>query len=299
VESPGVGADGVRLTNPDRVIYPEPGITKLELAEYCIAVADRLLPHVAGRPLSIVRCPRGLTAKCFYQKHITDTLPEPIRAVPVREKEGTRDYVAVDDLAGVVTLVQFGVLEIHPWGCRADRLERPDRIVIDLDPGPDVAWERVVAAAQRLREVFEALGLACWPRTTGGKGLHVVLPIDRRSEWSEVKDFARDVVMQLAREDRQGYVLTASKAARKGRIFLDYFRNDRGATAVASYSPRARAGAPVATPLAWSEVVPALDPAAFTVRTVPARVARGKDPWAGFDSTRQALTAAVRNAVAT
>lgn len=288
---------GVRLTHPDRVLYPDLGITKAELAEYYVAVADRLLPHVVDRPLTVVRCPRGQGEKCFYQKHATQGLPDEIRAVTVREKDDTSEYLAIDDLPGLIALVQLGVLELHPWGSRADRLDRPDRIVIDLDPGPGVAWARVVAAANRMRELLAELGLQSWARTTGGKGLHVVIPIERRSDWSEVKQFSKDLVALLARSEPRGFVLTASKAARRGKIFLDYLRNDRGATTVASYSTRARPGAPVATPLAWSEVRPELDPAAFTIRTVPDRVAHAKVPWAGFDDVKQSLTRSVRAAV--
>ncbi|MEX1025556.1 MAG: DNA ligase D [Planctomycetota bacterium] len=292
-----IAATGVEFTHPDRVLYPEQGGTKLDLARYYASVAERFLPHVADRPLTIVRCPRGHAAKCFYQKHATDGIVAPVRALPVREREGRRDYLAVDDLAGVLALVQLGVLEFHPWGSRANRIERPDRLVLDIDPGPGVEWSRVIDTALQLRQLLEALDLASWPRTTGGKGLHVVVPIDRRTEWDAAKEFTRNVVARLAETDPDAYVLTARKTEREGRVYLDYLRNARGATAIASYSTRAKPGAPVATPLAWDEVVPGLDPAAFTIATVPARVAAARDPWAALAETRQSLTSARLDAV--
>lgn len=293
------GVAGVELSHPDRVLYPEQGITKAELAAYYESVADAILPHLVDRPLTIVRCPRGRAASCFYQKHANEGIPAPVRAIRVTEQGGAaRDYLAVDDLAGVVTLVQLGALELHPWGSRADRIDRPDRIVIDLDPGPGVPWKRVVEAAAEMRAIFEELELASFLRTTGGKGLHVVLPIDRRSSWDEAKDFAREAAAALARRDEEAFVLTATKARRQGRIFVDWLRNARGATAVASYSSRARPGAPVAMPIAWKELAPKLDPSAFTVRTVPRLLARRRrDPWEGFFDLRQSLTKRVREGV--
>lgn len=288
---------GVRISHPGRVLFAEQGITKLDLARYYEAVAEHLLPHVVDRPLSVVRCPQGLPQKCFYQKHVTASLPAPVHPIDVREKNGVAHHIGVRDVAGLVTLVQFGAIEFHPWGSRADRLDRPDRIVLDLDPAPDVPWPRVVAAAHRLREILAALELQSFARTTGGKGLHVVLPIERRTSWSDAKQFAHDVAALLARDDPGGFVLTMTKEKRHGRIFVDYFRNDQGSTAIASWSARAREGAPVAMPVAWDDLTPTLDPQAFTVRTVPERLRRHGDPWRGFDAVRQRLGAAVRKAV--
>ncbi len=288
---------GVRITNGDRVLYPRVGVTKLDVARYYEAVAAHVLPHVVGRPLTIVRCPQGLAAACFYQKHIAQTLPAPVTSYRVEEKEGSDDYVGIEDLAGVVTLVQFGVLELHPWGSRASNLEKPDRIVIDLDPGPGVPWVSMIDTMHTLRAMLAQLELVSFARTTGGKGLHVVVPITPGPGWDEVKDFAHDLVDALARADRDRYVLTATKSVRKGRIFLDYLRNGRGATAVASYSTRARDAATVAMPLAWDDVTPKLDPAAFTTRTVPDVLASNGDAWADFSRTKQHLTAAKRAAV--
>src|SRR5690606_5181240 len=243
---------------------------------------------------TLLRCPRGRSGTCFYQKHAHGTFPDAVRGVEIEEKEGSGTYVLVADLEGLLSLVQVGVLEIHPWGSRVDRPDRPDRIVFDLDPGEDVGFGAVVETALALREILTAVGLEAFARTTGGKGLHVVVPITRRSTWPEVKEFARSVADRLRRTALERFVLTASKAQRKGRIFLDYLRNDRGATAIASYATRARPGAPVATAVAWDEVTESLDPKALHVRSVPDRLRRIADPWEGFFGVRQSLGAAVR-----
>jgi bifunctional non-homologous end joining protein LigD len=282
---------GVHLSNPGRVLYPEQGITKRDLAAYYESVESWIVPHVRGRPLSLVRCPRGREGKCFYQKHLTEGIPEPVRGVEVAEADGSGLYVAVDDLAGLVTLVQFGVLEFHPWGSREDRLDRPDRFVYDLDPGEGVGWSAVTEAARLLGDLLEDVGLESFLRTTGGKGLHVVVPIARRSSWDEVKGFARGVARRMEREDRDRFVSTASKAKRKGRIYVDYLRNGRGATAIASYSTRARPGAPVATPIRWDELAGLAEPDTYTVQNLPSRLrSLGSDPWDGFVDKRQVLT---------
>lgn len=288
---------GVTLSNPYRVLYPEQGVTKRDLARYYETVADWIVPHIQGRPLSLVRCPRGREEECFYQKHLTEGFPEPVRGIEVGEGDAPSLYVAVDDLPGLVTLVQFGVLELHPWGSREDRLDRPDRIVFDLDPGEGVEWPRVTQAARSLRDRLGDLGLESYLRTTGGKGLHLVVPIARRSGWNEVKGFARDIARGMERDYPGRYVSTASKAKRKGKIFVDYLRNGRGATAIASYSTRARPGAPVATPLRWDELSNLSGPATYTVQNVPARLgALGSDPWEGFLRNRQVLTRSMRKA---
>jgi bifunctional non-homologous end joining protein LigD len=282
---------GVRLSNPGRILWPEDAITKEELAAYYVAVAGRMIPEIAGRPLTLMRCPRGYREACFYQRHVHESAPPSVRGVPVEEKGERRTYLAVDDLTGLLSLVQLDVLEFHVWGSRADRLEYPDRIVIDLDPDPSVPWPKVVATAHAVREQLEALDLQAFARTTGGKGLHVVVPIERRTPWEEVKGFARDLSAAVARREPALYVLTATKAKRKGKIYLDYLRNARTASAIASYSTRARAGAPVATPIRWEELEPALDPAKFTLRTVPERLKKLRaDPWRGFADIRQKLT---------
>jgi bifunctional non-homologous end joining protein LigD len=293
-----VEVEGVRITHPDRMLYAEHGLTKADVARYCSTVARFLLPHVVERPLTLVRCPEGPTGACFYQKHARPGMPEAIRRIRIAEQDDSGIYVYVSDVEGLLSLVQFGVIEIHPWGSRVDKLDHPDRIVIDLDPDPRVPWREVVSTARAVRDMLTELGLEGFPRTTGGKGLHVVLPIERRSPWPEVKAFARNLVALLVRAAPSKYVLTASKAQRKGRIFLDYLRNDRGSTAIASYCMRARPGAPVATPLRWEELSDALDPTSFTIPTVTERLARLRsDPWQRFFEVRQSLTRAMQSAV--
>lgn len=287
---------GVELTHPGRVLYPDQGLTKLDLARYYETVADRLLPHLEGRPLSLVRCPAGRERSCFYQKHLGEGFPEAVERVEIEEKDGaTGLYGVAGSLAAVVSLVQMGVLEIHTWGCRRDRLERPDTVVFDVDPAPGLAWEAVVEAATELRATLDGLGLVSFVKTTGGKGLHVVVPLVRRHGWDEVKDFSHAVAERLVRRRPDRYLATASKEKRRGKIFLDYLRNTRGATAVAAYSTRARAGAPVATPLGWDELAGDVRSDTYTVANLPRRLtALAADPWEGFFGLRQSITRGTR-----
>ena len=281
---------GVRLTSPDKVLYPEQGITKRDLAEYYIAVADWILPHVARRPITLVRCPTGRQKKCFYQRHAGSGVPSELSEVEISGFEESGAYLYITDVKGLVALVQMGVLEIHPWNARADRPERPDRVIFDLDPGEGLAFEDVVAGAHEVRARLSDLGLVSFAKTTGGKGLHVVVPIERRHEWPDVKRFARSLAEAIAADAPTRYLTRISIAERRGRIFIDYLRNDPTSTAVAPYSTRSRVNAPVATPVTWDEVTPALDPARFTIRTVPERL-RGlnADPWGDIDRIRQRL----------
>ncbi|HUF77511.1 MAG TPA: DNA ligase D, partial [Thermoanaerobaculia bacterium] len=288
--------EGVRITSPDRVLYPEAGLTKRELAEYYRKVADWILPHLRGRPLSMVRCPDGREGECFYQKDVDRHFPDALGRVEVGEAEGgVETYAVAEDLPALVALVQMGVLELHVWGSRRDRLERPDRLVFDLDPGPGVPWVRVIEAAFVVRATLGELGLASFLKTTGGKGLHVVVPLYRTAGWDEAKAFSRAVVERVAGREPRRYTTNPSKAKRAGKIYLDYLRNSRGATAIAPYSTRARAGAPVATPLRWDELSPALRSDRYTVRSLPRRLAAlSEDPWATLATTRQRITAAMR-----
>jgi bifunctional non-homologous end joining protein LigD len=280
----------VRLTSPDKILYPEQGITKRELAEYYLAVADIMLPHVAGRPMTMVRCPTGRQKKCFYQRHAGSGVPPELKQVDIAGFEESGAYLYIEDARGLVSLVQMGVLEIHPWNARVDRTDRPDRVIFDLDPGEGLAFADVVAAAHEVRALLEEIGLTSFAKTTGGKGLHVVVPIERRTEWREVKTFAKAIGDRLAAAAPERYLTRMSIAERRGRIFVDYLRNDPTATAVAPYSTRSRAGAPVSVPLTWDEVVPSLDPTALNLRTVLERVRTLKaDPWAGIAEIRQRL----------
>jgi bifunctional non-homologous end joining protein LigD len=279
----------VRLTHPDRVLWPEQGITKRALATYLVTVADRLLPETAGRPLTLLRCPQGPERKCFVQRHPGEGAPPQLRTVEIDEDDGKATYVTADDPPALVALAQLGVLELHPWPARAADPERPDRLILDLDPGEGVGFPAVVEAALRLRELLAELGLASVPRTTGGRGLHVVAPLLPGHGWDAHLAAARALAERLAAAAPERYTTAIPKAERRGRIFVDYLRNGRGASAIACCSPRARPGAPVAMPLAWEELTPGLDPAAFTLRTVPERLDSRPDPWAGTLALRQKL----------
>lgn len=286
----GVAVAGVALSSPDRVLWPDMGVSKRDLAAYYEAVADHALPHLADRPLSLVRCPAGAVKACFFAKHAWPNPHPAIHPVPLEEKEGPATYMAVRELAGLVALVQRGVLEIHPWGSRVEDLEHPDSLTFDLDPGEGLGWTEVVAAAKHLRAHLDGMGLTSFPKVTGGKGLHLVVPIDPVVPWDRAKAFSERVSAAFAATAPDRFTTALPKAERRGRIFLDYLRNARGSTAVAPYTPRARAGARVATPLAWDEVSPKLTPDAFTVATVPRRLATlRRNPWEGFFGLRQAL----------
>jgi bifunctional non-homologous end joining protein LigD len=296
-----VAVAGVRLTHPDRVLYPDQAITKLALARYYESIADWIIPYVADRPLSLVRCPEGQRGQCFYQKHAGQGVPKEVKRVRIRESGGgTASYLYVDDLPGLVALAQIGVLEIHPWGARVGRLDRPDRLVLDLDPAPGLPWSRVVEAAQEIRALLADLNLVGFVKTTGGKGLHVVVPLRPKAGWDALRALGEGIGAEMARRAPERYTINPLKAARRGRIFVDYLRNVRGATAVAAYSTRARPGAPVSTPVGWSELSGKTPPEEdFTVETVPRRLASlRKDPWADFFSVDQAITSRTARALA-
>lgn len=279
---------GVRLTSPEKVLYPEQGVTKRDLAEYYLAVADAMLPHVARRPITLVRCPTGRAKKCFYQRHAGSGVPAELKQVAIAGFD--EPYLYLEDARGLVALVQMGVLELHPWNSHVDQPHKPDQVIFDLDPGEGLAFEDVVAAAHELRARLDGMGLTSVPKTTGGKGLHLVVPIERSYDWPDVKRFAKAVGDAMSKDAPERYLTKQSIAARRGRIYIDYLRNDPTSTAVAPYSTRSREGAPVSVPLTWDEVVPRLDPMAFTARTVPARVADLKaDPWAGIVGLAQRL----------
>jgi bifunctional non-homologous end joining protein LigD len=281
---------GVRLTHPDRVLWEEQGVTKQGLAEFYAEIADWLLPHIVDRPLALVRCPSGSQKSCFFQKHSWAGLADAIIRDTVRDEKGEEEILLVRDIKGVVGLVQAGVLEIHPWGASIDDIGHPDRIVLDLDPGEGVHWQDVIDGARELHGRLQALGLESFVKTTGGKGLHVVVPLMPKAGWEEVKDFARGLSEAMEADNPGLYLAKATKSERKGKIYVDYLRNARGATAVAAYSTRARAGAPVSTPLAWDELSPALKPNHFTVANLPARLGTlRQDPWADLFKVRQVL----------
>jgi len=274
------------LTHPDRVYWPDIGLTKLGLAEYYDSIAALILPHIVRRPIALMRCPTGTAAQCFFQKHGWDGMPKAIRTIKVDGEE----WVYIDNKDGLIGLVQSGSLEIHPWGSTVRNIEKPDRIILDFDPGPGVSWEDVIAGAFEARERLKQYGLQSFVKTTGGKGLHVVAPLTPRLGWDEIKDFTRSVAEEMAADARDRYTATMSKKKRTGRIFIDYLRNGRGSTAVAAFSTRAREGAPVSTPVAWNELGPDLTPNRFTVENVGARLDNLKrDPWAGFFALKQTI----------
>ncbi len=273
---------GVSLSHPDKVLYPEPGITKRQVAQYYESVADRILPELAHRPVMMLRCPQGHRKQCFHQKHADKSLPDRLGRV----RDGKLEYVYINDLHDLISLVQLNTLEFHPWACRIDDLEAPDRLIFDLDPGDGVEWAELARAAHDLRAVLESLNLATYVRTTGGKGLHLVAPLAGSAGWDTVKAFAGAVARELAGAYPDRFVATMTKKARGGKIFIDHFRNARGATAVASYSTRARPGAGIATPLPWEELTSDLDRSRFTVE----HLELPDEPWPGFAESHQTIS---------
>ena len=280
----------VEITHPDRVVYAELGRTKQDVADYYRAVAPWLLAQVRGRPLSIVRCPDGVDESCFFQKHATAGIGDHVSGVMIREKSGRNRYLCIDNAEALLELVQMNALEFHPWGARSDDPERADRIVFDLDPGPSVTWGAVKRAARRLHERLESIGLRSFLRTSGGKGLHVVVPLRPAVAWDEVKPFARAIAEAMVETDPERFVSVADKSQRKGRIFIDWLRNAHGATSIASYSLRARPSAGVAMPLTWEDLTRVRKPDQFTLKNALAWIEkRDGDPWDGIDAFRQSL----------
>ena len=282
---------GVRISSPERVVYADQGVSKADLAQYYAAVAEELLRWARSRPLSLVRCPDGSDSQCFYQKHPGASFAADLPRVPIEELQGTEDYLYLETPADVVKLVQAGVLEFHAWGSKIDDLERPDQLVFDLDPAPDVAWAYTKKTAGDLRALLSELGLACFLRATGGKGLHVVVPLTPASDWETAKAFSKGVAEVLVAGDPKHLTTALSKSKRGGKLFIDYLRNARGATAICNFSTRSRAGAPVATPLRWDEL-PRLESASgHDINNIRRRLASLKsDPWAAFEKSRRPLT---------
>ena len=271
---------GIGISHPDRVFWPDDGISKLDLARYYEAIGDFIVPHVAGRPLTLLRC-EGTIADCMFLRHARAWGPKALERVSIREKHKTGEYLVANDVAGVVALAQIDILEIHTWNSRARDVERPDRIVIDLDPGDGVSWAQVVDGARKVKRALEAIDLRSWVKTTGGKGLHVVVPLTPHADWSRCLAFARAFSATLAEHERI-FTTLMGKPHRRGRIYLDYLRNNRTNTSVCAFSTRARAGAPVSVPVSWTEL-PRVRPEKLTLRTVPKLLARRKrDPWADY-----------------
>ncbi len=281
---------GVAISHPDRIVFPDARLSKLDLIRYFEAVGEWIVPHVKGRPLTLVHCPEGVAGACHYLRHAKAWGPSVLRRVRIREKTKVGEYLVADSMAAVIGLAQMGIVEIHTWNSTDDRLEQPNRLIWDLDPGPRVAWRQTVAAARLLRDALKAIGLRAWVKTTGGKGLHVVVPIVPEQNWSVCLDFSREVASALADSNPRLFTIAFAKRGRERKILIDYLRNNRTNTSVCAYSPRARAGAPVSMPLDWDEIED--DPAQWTLLTAPARLRRRRsDPWAGYWTTRQKMPA--------
>ncbi len=293
---PTVG--GITITHAGRIVFPDPGLTKLDVAEYYETVAGLMVPYLARRALTVIRCPDGIDSQCFFQKNVTPSVPRSVSKVRVRGADGkTVVYPVVDTAEGLLAMVQNGAVEFHVWGSSVGAIETPDILVFDLDPGPDVEWRRVREAARALRAELESRSLESFLRTSGGKGLHVVVPFSSRARWPRVGAFAREVVEALVAREPARYTATMSKAKRGGKVFIDHFRNGRGATAVTSYSLRGRPGAPVALPIDWDELGRTRGGADWTAARVLRRLkTRAADPWADFFETgrRQGLPDAGR-----
>lgn len=281
--------NSLTLTNPNKILYSEDGISKQDIATYYKHIQKWILPFISDRPLTLVRCPSGYK-KCFYQKHVTHASPTSLHSITIKEKNGKSEYIYINDAAGLLTLVQLGVLEIHSWGSRIEEIDYPDMLIFDLDPSPEVPWKEVVAAAKDIKNRLAKFKLKSFVKTTGGKGLHVVIPIKPEYNWDEVKNFSKTFVTLLEKTKPEKYISKMSKQQRKGKIFIDYLRNQKGATAIAPFSTRARLHAPVSTPIAWSELTNNYSDTYFTISTLPARLKKLKNnPWKDFFKTRQSL----------
>ena len=289
--------DEVTITHPERVVYAGPVITKAQVVDYYRQVARWMLPDLRRRPLSVVRCPSGAEGECFFQKHHKAALGKRVGAVPLRQKSGEENHIDVEDLTGLLQLVQMNTLEFHAWGSTIDAPESPDRIVFDLDPGDGVAWADIIDAARTIRSQLKKQGLESFVRLSGGKGMHVVCPINPGPSWDQVKAFCGAFAAALAEQQPERYVANMSKARRPGKIFIDWLRNGRGATSVCSWSLRARERATVAMPLRWKELGSVQGPDQFTMARALQRASRLRtDPWQAMYSLAQDLPPPVHTA---
>jgi bifunctional non-homologous end joining protein LigD len=270
--------EGITVTHPDRVISETGHVTKGELAEYHATVAPYMLPRLLRHPLSLLRCPSGIGNQCFYQRNPGRGLGADVKSFQFRNKGKSYEYLYIEDEKGLIEIIQMGAMEIHPWGASVDDIDHPDRLVFDLDPAPDVPFEALILAAQDLRKRLESKGLESMLKCTGGKGLHVTVPLAEKDDWAAVKAFAAGLAHEMVAAAPSAYIATMTKAKRSGKIFIDFFRNDYTATAIADFSVRARPGAPVALPISWRELEGLESPSQFTMRDVVARIKRKKPP---------------------
>jgi bifunctional non-homologous end joining protein LigD len=279
-------------------MFPDRGYTKRDVARYYEAVSAAILPHLRGRPLTLFHCPKGLSGGCHFMKHSKVWALEAVRRVRIQEKTKLGEYLVVDTPEALLSIVQMDVLELHTWNSTVDRLEEPDRIVLDLDPGPEVRFAEVARAARLLRDALASLGLAAFLKTTGGRGLHVVVPLVPERTWDECLAFARAFATAVAAHDPRRFTVAFARAGRERKILLDYLRNNRTNTSVAAFSTRARPGATVSVPIAWDELGPRLRPDRFTLATVPRRLADLRvDPWRDYERHRRGLDRARLEAV--
>lgn len=280
----------MKISNPDKVLYKEANVTKLDVAEYYQAIHEYMLPYIVKRPLSLVRCPDGYDKQRFFQKHIAHDYPQGLFPISIKEKTKTDDYIYLKNEVGLLALAQMGTLEIHPWGSSINNIEKPDTIIFDLDPAPDLAWSKVVDAALLIKDYLKQLKLKSFVKTTGGKGLHVVIPIKPKYDWDTVKEYTHAFVLFVASQSPDNFVTKMTKSHRTGKIFLDYLRNGRGATAVAPYSLRANKEAGIATPLEWSELSNNKRDNTYTIKTIMDRMDNlKKDPWRDYFDAKQSL----------
>jgi len=286
-----VATSHIKISHPDRLIFPEAKVTKGDLAAYYLALGPAMAPWALNRPISLVRCPQGRAKKCFFQKHDAGSFGDAMGHVDVREKDGSVEpYLYAADIDGLIACVQMGTIEFHGWGSSVPDIEKPDRMVFDLDPDPSVGFEAVKRAASDMRTMLEEMRLVTFPMLSGGKGIHVIVPLSPDAEWPVVKDFAQRFALALAEAEPERFIGTMSKAKRKGRIFVDWLRNQRGATAILPYSVRAREHAPVAAPVAWSELGDITDPAMFTLKDQGALLERASSrSLSGWGTAQQAL----------
>jgi bifunctional non-homologous end joining protein LigD len=285
---------GIRLTHPGKVLFAKAGVTKQDLALYYEAIAPWILPHLQGRPLSLVRCPSGAEQQCFFQKHAATTIPDNVRRIQVPVSGFSDDYMVVEDVPALISLVQMGVLELHTWGSREGHLEQPDRIIFDLDPDETLPWTTIVESAQLVRALLQALSLESFIKTTGGKGIHVEIPIVPEHDWATIKAFSKAVAQYLEKQLPDRFTANMAKEKRKGKVFIDYLRNAAGATAIAAYSSRAKPGATVSIPISWDELNMGVRSDTFTVLNVPQRLANlQQDPWQDYEDRRQHITTAM------